>query len=717
MGSARGVIRIGLVALALCIGCWLLHKVLPVSRAAGVLDRAPYVQRATPTAVTVVWRSVGEGIPSFRYGLLPDQLTLELALDSIHVIRNPGRVYDRSRQKLMDTDHGAVQYEATLTGLSPGTTYYYEVGTKDLVAGQLDGSFRTLPVPDTEMPVRVWALGCSGTGGADAIAVHAGMRTFVEATGRQLDLMLHLGDMAYHDGLDKEFQNGFFDPYGATLRSVPCYPAFGNHEGHSSNGPRQLGPYFDAFVLPTAGEAGGLPSGTESYYAYDIGRLHMISLNSYDESREPNGPMATWLRQDLERAKVADWIVAYWHHPPYSKGSHDSDVELRLIEMREKLMPILEAGGVDLVLTAHSHAYERSMLVDRAYDTPTESRGVVLDDGDGDPSGDGWYRKPAGIQPHAGTVVVVLGNGGATMFQRGTMPIMRTTMQVHGSLILDFDGPRCEARMIDQEGTVRDRFGIVKEGRAIASPLETPWQPVGPIIQPHVRQFLDQIEVSFVSTTRWPGESLHFTLDGTEPTKFSPIYDGRPIVLSQDAHIRVRAVDVQENRLSPVSCGRFKRYDAPVLASMKSVPTIESGLRRTAYAGSWKKLPDVDRLVPDDMSIVANVGPTWEGHHDDYALVFDGFVHIPVRDVYRFRLVSDDGSRLTIGDVELIDFDGLHPARSREQALGLDTGWHKVKIEYFEAKEAQVLRLLVASQTMGWTELPDAWWGHAATIE
>ena len=32
---------------------------------------------------------------------------------------------------------------------------------------------------------------------------------------------------------------------------------------------------------------------------------------------------------------LQDWIVAYWHHPPYSKGSHDSDTESRMIEMRE----------------------------------------------------------------------------------------------------------------------------------------------------------------------------------------------------------------------------------------------------------------------------------------------------------------------------------------------------------------------------------------------
>ena len=39
------------------------------------------------------------------------------------------------------------------------------------------------------------------------------------------------------------------------------------------------------------------------------------------------------------------WVIAYWHHPPYTKGSHDSDTESELIEMRQNALPILEQRG------------------------------------------------------------------------------------------------------------------------------------------------------------------------------------------------------------------------------------------------------------------------------------------------------------------------------------------------------------------------------------
>ena len=71
------------------------------------------------------------------------------------------------------------------------------------------------------------------------------------------------------------------------------------------------------------------------------------------------GPMYTWCENDIQNTN-AEWIIAFWHHPPYSKGSHDSDAESSLSSMRENIIPMLEDNGVDLILSGHSHSYERS---------------------------------------------------------------------------------------------------------------------------------------------------------------------------------------------------------------------------------------------------------------------------------------------------------------------------------------------------------------------
>ena len=282
--------------------------------------------------------------------------------------------------------------------------------------------------------------------------------------------------MAYGDGTDRQFQRNFFEIYQNTLKNVVTWATMGNHEGYTSRGRTGIGPYYDAYVMPTNAEAGGVASGTEAYYSFNIGNIHYVCLDSHDLDRKPTGAMAQWLRQDLEAAN-ADWLIAFWHHPPYTKGSHDSDNEGQLTEMRTHIMPILEAGGVDMVFTGHSHIYERSMLMDGAYETPTFAEGKILDDGDGNPDGDGAYRKSAGLNPHEGTVQIVAGHGGAGVSRRGTMPVMREIIVEHGSVIIDVEGDTLTGRMLDKHDEIRDLFQIVKRGEVNLEPIENPWQP------------------------------------------------------------------------------------------------------------------------------------------------------------------------------------------------------------------------------------------------
>src|SRR6185503_453330 len=119
-----------------------------------------------------------------------------------------------------------------------------------------------------------------------------------------------------------------------------------------------------------------------------------------------------WLQDDLA-ATTQDWIIAFWHHPPYTKGSHNSDTETELIQMRENALPILEAGGVDLVLCGHSHCYERSYLLNGHYGLSNSlTPAMKVDGGDGREDGTGAYQKPGGLAANAGAVYAVAGSSG-----------------------------------------------------------------------------------------------------------------------------------------------------------------------------------------------------------------------------------------------------------------------------------------------------------------
>jgi len=409
----------------------------PSHPGAPVVVRGPYLQVATAGSVRVRWRT---DVPTHRL------VRFGTAGGALGRIAGDGTI--------------AVDHEVVLAGLEPETRYAYQVeGAADDPGSE--PVFRTPPPAGAAPPVRIWVIGDSGTPGDDARAVRDAYRAYAAAE-RPADLWLMLGDNAYPRGTEDEYQAAVFDLYPEELATLPLWPAFGNHDGLSADSETGTGPYYDLFTLPRAAEAGGVPSGTEAYYSFDHGPIHFVCLDSYGSDRSPDGAMMAWLRADLA-ATHAPWIVSYWHHPPYSKGSHDSDHTPEMVEMRERFLPVLEAYGVDLVLTGHSHSYERSVLVDGHYGpSETLAPSMVLDGGDGSTEGDGAYQKPTVDGPHEGAVYAVAGS--SSRVAGGTLdhPVMAVSLRELGSLLIDVDGRELHGRFLSAEGAVDDDFTLLQ---------------------------------------------------------------------------------------------------------------------------------------------------------------------------------------------------------------------------------------------------------------
>ena len=416
-----------------------------------VVTRGPYLQTGTPNNVTVRWRTDQATDSRVRYGTSPASLNLTA-----------------------DTPTASTEHEVTVSGLTPDTTYYYSVGTTaaTLAGGDANHFFVTSPAVGTVKPTRIWVLGDSGTANSNAQAVRDAYLNFTGTT--HTDLWLMLGDNAYTNGTDAEYQAAVFNMYPSMLRKSVLWPTIGNHDtAQSTNPPADL-PYYQIFTLPTNAEAGGIASGTEDYYSFDYGNIHFICLDSMTSDRSVNGAMMTWLQSDLA-STLQPWIIAFWHHPPYTKGSHDSDTETQLIEMRQNALPILEAGGVDLVLTGHSHSYERSYLIDGHYgSSSTFNDSMKKNGGDGRESGDGAYTKPSsGLAPHEGAVYAVAGSSGQISGGLLNHPAMFISLNSLGSMVLDLDGNRLDARFLNSAGVVADQFTVIK-GSTPPSPPAAP---------------------------------------------------------------------------------------------------------------------------------------------------------------------------------------------------------------------------------------------------
>ena len=184
---------------------------------ATAITRGPYLQRTTDDGVIVRWRTLGPSDSTVWYGAAPGAL-----VDEVNV------------------PDDALDHVVELTGLGPDTTWTYAVGSSldGVLAGDdVDHAFTTNPVPGTRQPIRIWALGDSGTASTEAAAVRDAFATW--NLGEPPDVLLMLGDNAYYSGTDSEYQEAVFDFYPETLRRVALWPTIGNHDGYSASSATQ----------------------------------------------------------------------------------------------------------------------------------------------------------------------------------------------------------------------------------------------------------------------------------------------------------------------------------------------------------------------------------------------------------------------------------------------------------------------------------------------
>ncbi len=442
--------------------------------------RGPYLQSMTDSGVIVRWQSkITGGVATLRYGTEPTNLNTT--------------VYGSSN---------GIERTVQLQNLQANTRYYYAVGLSENTS-IIDSHMRfdTPTHTGSREALRIWVTGDTGDIYSGNGAVLRVYDAFMQASeGLTTHAWLMLGDNAYGDGYQHEYQRHLFNAFPELLKQTPLWPTYGNHDAHSASASRQSGPYFDIFNLPSNAEAGGVASGNEAYFSFNLGNIHFVNLDSA-ESAGRNGPtMKAWLEQDLAANAAdinTDWLIAFFHHPPYSKGSHDSDNEndvdgtndtwggrSEMFLMRENFIPILEKYSVDLVLSGHSHSYERSMLIGGHYGESDEFLSNPLDFARNDH--DNRYTKPiyANHDDHyqEGSIYVVAGSAAKNNGNGGlNHPVMMRGMKDYGSLILNVEGLNLSATMLTDAGETKDQFTLEKTIEnwppvAVISPRKTRWR-------------------------------------------------------------------------------------------------------------------------------------------------------------------------------------------------------------------------------------------------
>lgn len=404
--------------------------------------QGPYIQSPTTNSAVIRWRTT-----SWR----PIPCTLRYRADTAAATE------PWSERISVPTGDA---HEVILTNLLPGMRYQYSIHAQyRRIAGGEDFAFVTAPMTGIARSIRVWVLGDSGTGNDRARAVRDGFRQYVGS--RPADLILMLGDNAYENGSRFDHHKAVFLPYREFLRNTPLWPALGNHDVMSHGTIPGTYRFHEFFTLPQRGECGGVPSENESYYSFDWANVHFVCLDSTVARITDSTDMVAWLKMDLEASRSQDWLIAFWHHPPYSSGHHDSDTEPESSFIRSVAIRELEKYDVDLVLCGHNHSYGRTHLLRGHYGESStfESR---LHEVSRPTLATSVYRKLRGREAGNGTMYIVAGCSGKLEEKPLDHDAMAVKLNVAGSVVLDVDDNKLDFHFVDESGVSRDSFRILK---------------------------------------------------------------------------------------------------------------------------------------------------------------------------------------------------------------------------------------------------------------
>ncbi len=478
-GSPRRTLRV-LLAMTTLLIC------SSTAKATNKIIRGPYLEELSDSSISINWRTEKETPTLLKYQAQQGE---------------PMEYTDL----VLDTEH-----QVKLSKLQASTKYSYRIYNQeknerniiDEKRSEKEFYFISAPKKDTEnFHAHIWVLGDPGTNGTKKFSYSnkksqiyvrdAYYKYRKENNIKNTDLILTLGDNAYWRGTDKEFQKGIFDVYKSELSHTAIFPVYGNHDAgfdkdnisYTSRAyPQTHGAYFDIFRL------------SKPYYSFDYTGVHFIILDSYDslweekntENTNPeqiwtstsqsSNAMLEWLKQDLANNHSA-WTIVAFHHPAFCHGAGHTVSDIWQEWMRANVIPLLDKYKVDLVLNGHIHNYQRSYqlgIKQLDADTPDQSFKEVERKVYYSPS---TVRTAHRVQPEIksssinqykkgeGSIYLILGSSGAAfrmIDKEHPDPIIASAFFMEGSVILDIDPNKLNAKFLSSENKILDEFNITK---------------------------------------------------------------------------------------------------------------------------------------------------------------------------------------------------------------------------------------------------------------
>ena len=224
------------------------------------------------------------------------------------------------------------------------------------------------------------------------------------------EIVLALGDLSY-----EKSPNCWLNSISPIDSNGKVKIAFGDHD--MSNQLFKYDTYLKHFNL------------TKPYYSFNSHNVHFLAMATAKNNLIPylnTSQQYQFVKNDLKLAhdnKSIDWIIVYSFKPFYSSNSSHPGGE----ELRNFYHPLFDKYGVDLVLQAHNHNYQRTYPI--TFNETTPSSPIVLDKGN-----QNLYNNPQG------PIFLTVGTGGAPLYNfTGKRPFIISQFADNGFLNVDIE--------------------------------------------------------------------------------------------------------------------------------------------------------------------------------------------------------------------------------------------------------------------------------------
>merc|ERR1712166_1508383 len=184
---------------------------------------------------------------------------------------------------------------------------------------------------------------------------------------KDIDMVLHIGDISYACGFLSEWDN-FFTMIEPVSTKVPWMTAIGNHEqgwsgstpfpGTDSGGECGV-PYNAYFPFASQNPSSPFPD-REPWYDFSYGSVHFVVFSTEHDFASGSSQHA-WLEETLASVdrKLTPWLVIAGHRPMYVDTAWPgADGPLRAA-----LEAMFQKYKVDVAIWGHNHSYQRSCSV------------------------------------------------------------------------------------------------------------------------------------------------------------------------------------------------------------------------------------------------------------------------------------------------------------------------------------------------------------------